>query len=582
MPLDLQSRNALLSEVLQLTIEAVVSVDEKQNIILFNHGAEEIFGYSSKEVLERPINILIPERYRELHHKHMQNFIDSDDGSRHMKRRAEISGLRKNGEEFPAEASISKTYLNGKVIVTSILHDITDRKQAHKRLIHQANHDLLTNLPNRALLNKQLEHTFERARHDNSKVAVLFLDLDRFKNVNDSFGYSVGDKLLIEVSERLTSLLHEEDTIGRLIGDEFLIILGGLHSVSDVEEMVNRLVESFADPFIIKGHKLYMSTSIGISIFPDDGEDIDELISSADVAMYQAKKGTRSSYRFYKREYTTAAIERTMLESHLRHALEQNELSLYYQPQVSLKSGKIIGAEALIRWQHPEMGMVPPDRFISLAEERQLIVPIGEWVLRTACGQMALWREKGYPLNLMAVNVAGPQITQTDLVSLVREVLKESCLEPRHLELEITEGLIMHDPRQVIRLLHELKRSGIVLAIDDFGTGHSSLAYLKQFPIDKLKIDQSFVRNISEDSHDAAIAHAIIELGHALGLKVIAEGIESEEQQQLLDSMECDEGQGYLFGRPLTAREFEQLLQQHHDPEHSPQNTKPGLFKAYS
>jgi EAL domain-containing protein (putative c-di-GMP-specific phosphodiesterase class I) len=271
-----------------------------------------------------------------------------------------------------------------------------------------------------------------------------------------------------------------------------------------------------------------------------------------------------------------------MLASHLRHALEQNELSLCYQPQVSRKSGKIIGAEALIRWQHPEMGMVPPDRFISLAEERQLIVPIGEWVLRTACGQMALWREKGYPLNLMAVNVAGPQITQTDLVSLVREVLKESCLEPRHLELEITEGLIMHDPRQVIRLLHELKRSGIVLAIDDFGTGHSSLAYLKQFPIDKLKIDQSFVRNISEDSHDAAIAHAIIELGHALGLKVIAEGIESEEQQQLLDSMECDEGQGYLFGRPLTAREFEQLLQQHHDPEHSPQNTKPGLFKAYS
>ncbi|MES0370682.1 MAG: EAL domain-containing protein [Mariprofundaceae bacterium] len=558
--LDSQSKNALLSGILELSVEAVVCVDEEQNIILFNHGAEDIFGYSSEEVLGKSIDILMPEKYRAMHYQHMQNFIESDENSRHMKRRAEIVGLRKNGEQFPAEASISKVHVNDKVIVTSILQDITERKQAYEKLAHQANYDSLTSLPNRALLNDRLEHAFERARRDNNKVAVLFLDLNRFKSVNDTLGYSVGDKLLVEVSERLTSRMREEDTIGRLVGDEFLIIMEGLNRASDAGTLAQKLADSFIEPFIIEGHELFMSTSIGISIFPDDGEKKSEQISNADVAMYQVKKDDKNTYQFYSQELTTAAVERATLESHLRCAVQRNELILHYQPQVSLKTGEIIGAEALVRWQHPEMGMVSPGKFIPLAEECGLIVPIGEWVLRTACKQMATWKRKGYPLDLMAVNIAGPQITQIDLVSLAKDVLEETGLEPQHLELEITEGFVMHNPIQAIRLLYELKKLGVVLAIDDFGTGHSSLAYLKQFPVDKLKIDQSFVKNVTNDKHDAAIARAIITLGHALDLNVIAEGIEAEEQRDFLHSEDCDEGQGYLYGRPVEAEAFEKLL----------------------
>ncbi len=560
MSLDSHSKNALLSGILELSVEAVICVDENQKIFLFNHGAEDIFGYSSEEVLGKPIDMLMPEKYRPMHYQHMQNFIRSDESSRHMKRRAEITGLRKNGEQFPAEASISKVYINDKIIVTSILQDITERKLVYEKLAHQANHDSLTSLPNRALLNDRLEHAFERARRDNNKVAVLFLDLNRFKNVNDSYGYSVGDKLLVEVSERLTSRMREEDTIGRLVGDEFLIIMEELNRASDAGVLAQKLADSFTEPFIIEGHELFMSTSIGISVFPDDGEKRSEQISNSDVAMYQAKKDDRNSYRFYSQELTTAAVERTALEAQLRSAVQRNELVLHYQPQVSLKSGEIIGAEALVRWKHPVMGMVPPGKFIPLAEESGLIVPIGEWVLRAACEQMAAWKSKGYSINLLAVNVAGPQITRIDLVSLVKEILEQSRLNPSCLELEITEGFIMHDPRQAIRLLHELKQLGIVLAIDDFGTGHSSLAYLKQFPIDKLKIDQAFVKNVSNDRHDDAIARAVVTLGHALDLKVIAEGVETEDQQEFLSSEGCDEGQGYLYGRPIEAEEFEKLL----------------------
>jgi len=557
---DLETRNALLSGILELSVEAVVCVDENQKIILFNHGAEEIFGYLPDEVIGKPIDILMPEKYRAMHHQHMQNFIKYGEDSRHMKRRAEIAGFRKNGEQFPAEASISKVHANGKVIVTSILQDITDRKKAYEKLVHQANHDSLTNLPNRILLNDRLEHAFECARRDKNKIAVLFLDLDRFKSVNDSLGYSVGDKLLVAVSERLTSRMREEDTIGRLVGDEFLIFMEGLNKASDAGVLAQRFVDSFVAPFMIEGHELFVSTSIGISIFPDDGEKQSEQISNADVAMYQAKKDDRNSYQFYSQELTTVAVERARMESHLRYAVQRNELILYYQPQVSLKTGKIVGAEALVRWQHPEMGMVPPGKFIPLAEECGLIVPIGEWVLRTACRQMAAWKSKGYPLNLMAVNVAGPQITRVDLISLVKDVLEETNLEPQRLELEITEGFVMHDPRQAIRLLHELKKLEILLAIDDFGTGHSSLAYLKQFPVDKVKIDQSFVKNVTNDKHDDAIARAIITLGHALDLNVIAEGIETEEQQDFLRSEGCNEGQGYYYGRPVAAEAFKQLF----------------------
>jgi len=560
MGLDRDFENALLSTLLELSIEAVVCVDEHQNIILFNHRAMQVFGYTCDEVVGRPMDMLMPEEYRAVHRQKMQAFIACDSAAPDMQQRTEVVGLRGNGEQFPAETSVSKAHINGTVLVISILQDITEHKLAHEKLAHQASYDALTSLPNRVLLNDRLEHAFERARRDKNRVAVLFLDLDRFKNVNDSLGYAVGDKLLVEVSERLVSRLREEDTIGRLIGDEFLIIMEGLSKAEDAGVLAHKLADSFAEPFIIEGHELYMSTSIGISIFPDDGERKSALISHADVAMFQANKDDKNSYRFYLNELTSAAVERARMESALRRALKQNELIVYYQPQVSLQSGEIIGAEALIRWQHPEMGMVSPAKFIPLAEECGLIVPIGEWDLRTACAQMATWKKRGFALKLVAVNIAGAQITRIDLVDLVATVLAETGLEPQCLELEITEGFVMGDPRHAIRLLHELKNLGVVLAIDDFGTGHSSLAYLKQFPIDKLKIDQAFVRNVTHDSQDDAIVRAIITLGHALELKVIAEGIETLEQQDFLRSERCNEGQGYYYGRPVTAEALEQLL----------------------
>jgi diguanylate cyclase (GGDEF)-like protein/PAS domain S-box-containing protein len=430
--------------------------------------------------------------------------------------------------------------------------DITDRKVAEERVHFLAHFDPLTGLPNRNLLQDRLSQALAGARRRQDKVAVLFLDLDQFKTVNDSLGHSFGDLLLQEVAERLRVGSRELDTVARLGGDEFVLILTTVKDLADVAVAAERFVKLMTDGFVVQGHPLNISCSLGISIFPEDGADCDALIKNADAAMYCAKENGRNTFRFFTEDINVEVAERLTLENSLRLALKKNELFLMYQPQMDLATGRITGLEALLRWQHPELGLVSPDKFIRIAENSGLIVPIGLWVLRTACSQARRWLDEGLLSMPVAVNVSAVQFRQRGFCELIREVLQDVGLAPRYLELELTETLLLSSAEVTLSVLQQLKAMGLSLAIDDFGTGYSSLSYLKRFPVSKLKIDRSFVRDIAVNPDDAAIATAIISMAKSLRLKVIAEGVENESQMSFLRTHQCDEIQGYYFSKPLT------------------------------
>lgn len=438
--------------------------------------------------------------------------------------------------------------------------DITERKRIEKQVQFQAQHDPLTNLPNRILLRDRLNYAIATARREGSSMWVVFLDLDRFKLINDSLGHKAGDVLLQTISLRLQSLLRVSDTVARLGGDEFVLILNDMQGEQLALDMIRRIMDNVAKPLQAGEHELAMTCSIGIAVYPTDGSRAEELIEHADIAMYRAKEAGRGNFQFYKASMNQRAVDRLLLENALRNALQAEEFELMYQPQVELCSGRIIGAEALIRWRHPKRGLVGPGEFINVAEEMGLIVPIGAWVMRAACAQAKAWQDAGHPLLRIAVNLSARQFAQKNLVEQVQEVLSQTDFDATGLEIEITESLAMTDVEQTIVILRKLKALGIQLSIDDFGTGYSSLSYLKRFPIDVLKIDRSFVRDISSDPEDAAIVSAIIGLAHNLNLKVIAEGVEEEDQLAFLHRAACDAMQGYLFSRPVTAAEFEQVL----------------------
>jgi diguanylate cyclase (GGDEF)-like protein len=435
-----------------------------------------------------------------------------------------------------------------------------------EKLYHHAHYDPLTDLPNRTLLKDRLPQALVRAKRNDTQVAVLFLDLDRFKSINDSLGHAAGDLFLREITHRLTQCVRTVDTVARLGGDEFTIIVPDITAdqdvTADITLIADKILSVIAQPFMLHGHEVSTTASIGIALCPQDADDYDELLKNADSAMYHAKSKGRGNYQFYSPDLNAAAIERLDMENSLRHALEQDQLELYYHPQVEISSGQIVGAEALLRWWHPKKGLIPPSEFIPLAEHTGLIVPIGEWVLKTACSQNKAWRDAGFAPIRVAINLAGRQFSDQDLVRNVERILRQTGLEPDGLELEITEGTVMEDTAMAIKILNDLKRMGLQVAIDDFGTGYSSLTYLKQFPIHTLKIDQSFVRDITTDRHDASIVATIIGLGHSLNLKVVAEGVETEEQLRMLRASRCDEFQGYRTSKPLPAREFEVLLAQ--------------------
>jgi diguanylate cyclase (GGDEF)-like protein len=443
-----------------------------------------------------------------------------------------------------------------------IFSDISERKEAQKRIEYLAHHDPLTGLPNRLLLCDRVAQAQAQAHRMQSRVALMFLDLDRFKTINDSLGHPVGDALLKEVVERLKGCVRESDTISRQGGDEFIILLNDVRDGEAIARVADKIHQRMADPIVLGSHTLSTSFSIGIAIYPDDGSDFDTLLQKADTAMYHAKEAGRNSHRFFTEQMNRQVVEHLSLETSLRRALENKEFVLHYQPQMDLGEGRIIGVEALIRWNSPEHGLISPARFIPVAEDSGLIVPIGAWVLSEACRQARAWQDAGLPPIVVAVNLSAVQFKRPELVNTVINALVLSDLDSQWLELELTESILIQDAEATLDTVRRLKSLGIKLSVDDFGTGYSSLTYLKRFAVDKLKIDQSFVRDLVTDSDDAAIVRAIIQMARSLKLKTIAEGVETEEQANRLRLSHCDEIQGYWFAKPMPAAEMEEFLRQ--------------------
>ncbi len=539
--------------VFESATEAIIIADVQANIVAVNKAFCVITGYSEAEVVGKNPRLMRSG-------KHDRHFYEKLWGriAETGRWQGEIWNRRKNGEIFPAWQSITAILDDEGAVrhYVSVFSDISSIKQSQEQLDYLAYHDPLTALPNRLLFEDRLEHALTRARRERHQVAVLFLDLDRFKNVNDSLGHPVGDELLLKAADRLLQQVRKEDTVARLGGDEFVIVMEQIDDPQDAAVLARKLITTIHEPLDIKGHLLQVTVSIGISIYPRDGEYVETLVRNADAALYRAKEEGRNDFQFYTAELTTSVAERLDLETALRGALARGELLLHYQPRLALSGGAVVGAEALLRWQSVKHGLISPDRFIPLAEETGLIVAIGEWVLREACRQARQWLDMGAQFDTIAVNVSGVQMQRSDFAEMVASALADSGLPARHLELEITEGFIMQKAEQAIAMLARLKAQGVSIAIDDFGTGYSSLSYLKRLPIDNLKIDRSFVRDIPQDQDDEAIARAVIALAKSLRLKVIAEGVETSEQEAFLQDRGCDEAQGYFYSRPLPAESF--------------------------
>ena len=538
----------LAARVFESSGEAILITDAKAKVVAVNHAFVEMSGYRSEEMLGKNPSILGSGRHDEEFYRSMWNDI-----TQHGYWQGEIWDKHKNGRIYPKWMSITAVRDGGGEVTNyvSIARDITEQAEAEKNIHFLAYYDVLTGLPNRTLLRDRLGQLIAVANRDKQQFALLFMDLDRFKYINDSMGHSVGDRLLQAVALRIQAHVREEDTVARLGGDEFIVLLRETGE-SGAAVVAVKLLEALAAPYDLDGQLISTQASIGISIYPDHAQESDTLIKNADMAMYRAKEEGRNNYQFFRPEMNFHVDLLFSMEKDLRLALERNEFFLHYQPQADLTTGKLCGIEALIRWNHPEKGAISPAEFIPVAEETGQIVPIGEWVLRTACAQLVQWQKAGLKDFTLSVNLSIRQLRQPTLGELVRKVLAECGLEPGYLELEITEGIMMGDNQIALNFLSEMDELGVKLSIDDFGTGFSSLNYLKKLPVHKLKIDQSFVRDIETDESDAAIIRSIIALGHRLNLRVIAEGVETQEQLDFLRIRGCDEIQGYFYSRPLS------------------------------
>lgn len=562
-----QEANALLLDsetrtraVLDNVGEGIIAISETGVIEIFNPAAERIFGYSQSEIVGQNIRLLMPEPHRGQHDDYFKRYRIGGKSTVLGVTREEV-GMRKNGAHFPLELKTSEVPIGEKRIVIASARDITAHKEAEQRILYLATHDALTDLPNRNLLQDRLRQAIEQVRRNNGHGAVLFIDLDQFKTINDSLGHYMGDLLLKIVAERLTSGLRSEDTVARQGGDEFIVVLPSVANAQAAGMVAQKLLADLIVPYQFGENDLYASASIGIAIFPDDGEDVDTLLKNSDVAMYHAKESGRNNYQFFAPKMNQAVAETQSLGTALRQALVRDELLLHFQPIVDMAGDKLAGMEALLRWQHPEQGLIPPLKFIPLAEEIGLIAPIGEWVLKSACVQLKAWQNQGYDVPRLAVNLSAKQFRQKTLAETIARILDETGVAARFIELEITESILMENVDEVVDTLHKLKEMGLEISIDDFGTGYSSLSYLKRFPIGKLKIDRSFVHDIATDPDDAAIVTAIIALAHSLQMKVIAEGVEEAVQFAFLSRQGCDQYQGYYFSKPVAASEMVTRLQ---------------------
>jgi diguanylate cyclase (GGDEF)-like protein/PAS domain S-box-containing protein len=542
--------------------DAVIGTDMSGNVDYLNVAAESMTGWSKEDAHGHPIGEvmrIINGTTRQPQQNPIELVLQKN---QQVKLAAGTLLIRRDGSEAAIEDSAAPIHtLNGKIAgAVMVFHDITAAEAMAAKMAHLAHHDYLTDLPNRVLLNDRIAQAIVRAERNGTTLAVLFLDLDNFKHINDSLGHATGDKLLQSVAQRLLTCVRSSDTVSRQGGDEFVVLLSEDKYAEDAALTADKILAALAVPHSVAGHELHVTTSIGISVYPADAKNGETLLKNADTAMYQAKEKGRNNYQFFKSDMNVRAVERQVIEINLRVALERQEFVLQYQPKVNLDTGMITGAEALLRWMHPKWGEVQPDRFVPVAEDCGLIIPIGHWVLREACAQAKRWEDAGLKPVSVAVNISALEFRHKDFVAGVRVILNETGLKPSSLQLEITESVLMRNAESSIAILQQLKTMGVQLAVDDFGTGYSSLSYLHQFPIDVLKIDQSFVHDIGSTNGNGIIVSAVIAMGTSLKQRVVAEGVEEPAQLAFLKARHCEEGQGYIFSRPLGAEQFAALL----------------------
>jgi diguanylate cyclase (GGDEF)-like protein/PAS domain S-box-containing protein len=542
----------------------IITVVDREGIITYESpSVERLLGHTTGDLIGTKLLLHVhPEDLSALE-EHMSR--SGEEGAQAV----EFRFRERNGGWIALEATVNNLLDNSDVAgIVLNCRDVTARKRDEATIRHLAYFDALTGLPNRMLFNDRLVQALAHARRRGSRnVAILLVDLDRFKTINDTLGHGAGDALLRATAERLSRALRDEDTVARLGGDEFLFLVPGIPEVKDAARVAQKVLDVFADPFQVLDQELHVTASIGVSMFPDDGADGETLIRNADTALYRAKEAGRNRYQLYAAAMNAIALKRLVLENHLRRAADRNELSLNYQPLVATDSGEVVGVEALIRWRHPELGFISPAEFIPMAEETGLIVPLTNWILRTACKQMKAWLDQGLGLHSISVNVSACRFNECDLPGVLRDVLAASGLDGRHLTIELTESVMMENVEDTINTLQQIKLQGIKISIDDFGTGYSSLSYLKRLPIDTLKIDQSFVRDIPSGSDDTAIAILIIAMAHNLKFSVVAEGVETREQLDFLKEKNCDVVQGYFLSRPLPAEALTEFLSKRRLPE---------------
>jgi len=546
-----------LSQAVEQSPGTVIIADLAGNIEYVNRKFTETTGYDPEAMLGKNLRQLMSDRTTDEQYRDLWRALSAG-----QEWRGELLGRKKSGELFWEDACFSpiKSAAGEVTHYLASKEDISVRKEYEQRLLHQANYDHLTDLPNRLLALDRLEQALAHASRKDCLVGVLYVDLDQFKIVNDTVGHATGDRLLIAAAQRLRGCVRAEDTVARLGGDEFLVVLPDLAMAEHTETVAHHILEAFTKPFLINQHEFFVSASIGITVYPNDSLDPQVLLRNADVAMYLAKEAGRNTYRFFSPEISAKTRRRAAVETQLRHALERDELSLYFQPLIDIGTEQVVGAEALIRWHNQALGWVTPDEFIPLAEEMGLIVPIGEWVLETACRRMSAWHRSINPSLFVAVNVASQQFRDRRFLQNLQQILRQTGFPPQHLELEITERVLMDDVPATTQVLQTIKDMGLRLSIDDFGTGYSSLSYLKRFPVDTLKIDRAFVTDVTSDPEDASLTRAIIAMGRSLGLQLIGEGVEQGDQLAFLRDEGCGLAQGYYFSRPLPAEQFEAYL----------------------
>lgn len=559
---DPQQIRALLrthwEDLLEATQDGVLIVDVTGRIVYCNRVSEELLGYARGELTGQMVERLVPPLLRGAHGLKRERYVAEPYAWR-MSNALDQVALRKDGSEVPVEISLSPLQTELGALLVAVVRDQTEQRQAQQLRASVATLDPLTGLANKVLFQDRLQQAIQDAQLYKRQVAVALLDLDHFKRVNESFGPGRGDAILLRVAERLKARMSEQATLARFRGDEFILVLRDLKDVHEAAKAAQDLLKALEEPFELEGREFTLTASVGISIYPNDGTDAETLIQHAETAMYRAKQ-ERNSYQHFAHDTMSQVAERLTLENDLRKAIEHGELLIHYQPQVQPSDGQIVGAEALIRWNHPQRGLVSPMDFIPLAEETGLIVPITDWVLATAAAQAKCWLQAGHPPIRMAVNLSARHFKDLRLIDTVRDLMTQGLLEPQYLDLELTESLLMENLDVAITLLEELSALGVRLSIDDFGTGYSSLSYLKKLPIHTLKIDRCFIRDLSTDRSSAAIVRAIIDLAHHLDLLVVAEGVEDAQQREQLRELGCDQIQGYFYSRPLPADAFEDLL----------------------